>query len=339
MQGGSISSNCCVYFLKKHAAQVSLPFCSLELDGEIKIEKMNNPAKFWCMLGAFILLGSCSSDGDHSARETGKVVVRLTDAPFPFSMVAEANVTIFKLDARMLAEDGGEETSNEGMDGAPSYQVLMEEEMPLNILQLSNGITTVLAETDLPAGSYDLVRVYVKGINIVLTDGTTYDLKVPSGAESGIKVFVMPHLLVTGGLTSDLLLDFDVSRSFVPKGNASSLDGILGFNCKPVIKGINNTFAGTLAGNVAAIQEDDSRLGLEGAEVDVYAADTLNTTTFTDADGNYMVMGLLEGTYDVDVTLDGYEPAFAEDVDIVAGNKTQLGFDLTPLPEEPNTGG
>jgi len=315
------------------------PSIALNYIVKLKLKMMKNPAKLICMLMAFVSLVSCSSDGDQSTQETGKVVVRLTDAPFPYSMVAEANVTVFKIDARMVAEDGGEDAPGEGMDGASPYQVLMEEEMPLNLLQLSNGITAKLAETDVPAGSYDLVRVYVKGINIELTDGTTYDLKVPSGAESGIKVFIKPHLVVTGGLTSDLLLDFDVSRSFVAKGNASSLDGILGFNCKPVIKGINNTFAGTLAGNVGAIQEDDSRLGLEGAEVDVYAADTLNTTTFTDADGNYMVMGLLEGTYDVDVTLDGYEPAFAEDVDIVAGNKTQLDFDLTPLPEEPNTGG
>jgi len=253
-------------------------------------------------------------------------------------MVAEANVTVFKIDARL--KDG--EIPEEGMEGDPGdpveagspFIVLMEEEIPLNLLELTNGITAKLAELEVPAGSYDLVRIYVRGVNVVLKDGTTYDLKVPSGEQTGIKVFIKPELVVAGGLTTDLLLDFDVSRSFVAKGSLNSPQGINGFNYKPVIKATNNSIAGTLSGRVTTVLEDETVLGLEGAEVSVYAADTLNTTTFTDADGGYTVMGLLAGTYEVDVNLEGYEPAFAEDVNIIAANRTTLDFELTAL-EEP----
>lgn len=93
--------------------------------------------------------------------------------------------------------------------------------------------------------------------------------------------------------------------------------------------------AGTLSGRVTNVLEDQTVLGLEGAEVSVYAADTLNTSTSTDADGNYTVTGLLAGSYEVNVNLEGYEPAIAEDVNIVAASQTTLDFELIAL-EDPD---
>jgi len=194
-------------------------------------------------------------------------------------------------------------------------------------LELTNGVTETLVDTEVPVASYDLVRLYVKGINVVLTDGTTFDLKVPSGEQSGIKVFIKPGITVKGGLTSDLLLDFDVSRSFVPQGDAKNLKGILGFNFKPVIKASNMSTSGTLEGKVTTFQEETA-VGLEGAQISVFAADTLNTTTFTDETGTYMVMGLLAGSYDVTVDLEGYQSQTVQAIGIKAANKTVQDFEL-----------
>lgn len=292
---------------------------------------------FMLLLLLIGMVSGCSTDGNTMGEDQGRLVVRLTDAPFPYSSVAEANVTVFKIEARL--KDGTAEEESEGMgpimEGDSPFVTLMEEEIPVNLLDLTNGITEKLADLEVPAGSYDLIRVYVKGVNVVLADDTTHDLKVPSGEQTGIKVFIRPDLVVAGGLTTEVLLDFDVSRSFIAKGSAKSPGGITGFNFKPVIKASNTSTSGTLAGSVTTVLEDESILGLEGAEVAVFAADTLNTTTFTDADGNYMVMGLLAGGYEVDVTLEGYEPAFAEDVSITSGNRTILDFELMPLPEAP----
>lgn len=93
--------------------------------------------------------------------------------------------------------------------------------------------------------------------------------------------------------------------------------------------------AGTLSGRVTNVLEDATEMGLEGAEVSVLAADTLNTAVFTDVNGDYSVTGLMAGSsYEVNVTLDGYEPAVAENVIIVAGEQTTLDFNLIAT-EEP----
>src|SRR5680860_558504 len=188
------------------------------------------------LLACFTMYIGCS-DGDDMRSDTGKMTIQLTDAPFPHALVSEANVTIFKIDARKKdKESDGVSEGEMTQETDASFIVLMEDEIQVNLLNLTNGITETLVDTQVPVGMYDMVRVYVKGINVVLTDGTTYDLKVPSGEQTGIKVFLKPGLNVVGALSADLLLDFDVSKSFVAKGNTDDLAGITGFNFKPVIK-------------------------------------------------------------------------------------------------------
>ncbi len=277
---------------------------------------------------AVLFFSGCSEDLSTEAN-MGRLTVQLTDAPFPYDLISEANVTIFKIDARYKGEsmEGEENTEDDGK----TFIVLMEEERDINLINLTNGITETLVDMDVPAGSYDLILIYVKGVNVVLIDGSTFDLKVPSGEQTGIKVFIKPSLFVSGELSSDLLLDFDVSRSFIPKGNSKNISGINGFNFKPVIKASNLTAAGTLSGLVSTIQNEEP-IGLEGATVSVFAADTLNTSTFTDESGNYTIMGLIAGSYDVMVELEGYESQTEEEVTILAGNKIIQDFDLVPVP-------
>jgi len=285
--------------------------------------------KFSIFLIAFLgITIGCTNNNDASS-DTGKLIVQLTDAPFPHDLVAEANVTVFKIDARNKSMDAEADMDSEMTleeDGSP-FVVLMEEEIEVNLLDLTNGVTETLANIEVPVGNYDLVRVYVKGVNVVLTDGTTYNLDVPSGEQTGIKVFIKPGLTVTGGISSDLLLDFDVSRSFVAKGSTKKVEGITGFNFKPVIKASNMSTAGTLMGTVLSIEEE-LEIALEGAQISVFAADTLNTTGFSDADGNYAIMGLDAGTYKALAELEGYFPSDTLDVEIAAANKTIQDFEL-----------
>ncbi len=285
---------------------------------------------FSIVLIAFSSLFISCSDNNDGNSDYGRLSVKLTDAPFPHDLVAEANVTIFKVDARYKGDfkldtqaiDSTDPTLE--TDGGKPFVLLMENEVQVNLLELTNGVTETLVDTDVPVGTYDLIRVYVKGINVVLKNGTTYDLTVPSGSQSGIKIFIEPGLSVNGGLTSDLLLDFDVSKSFVAKGGGQD---IAGFNFKPVIKASNMSTAGTLMGLITEIKEETS-VGVEGAQIAVFVADTLNTTTFSDVDGGYMLMGLEEGSYSVEVEKEGYLMQTAEDVQINVANKTVQDFEL-----------
>ena len=282
---------------------------------------------FYAVSLAFLAFIGCSEDENSGNPETtGRMTVQLTDAPFPFDMVAEANVTIFKVDARLKdSEDEGEEMDD---TDESSFVTLMEEEIAVNLLDLTNGVTEELADLDVPVGTYDLVRVYVKGVNVVLTDDRTFDLDVPSGAQTGIKIFIEPGLTVAGGLSSDLLLDFDVSRSFVAKGNLNSVDGITGFNFKPVIKASNLSTAGTLSGTVTTM-EGEEVVVLEDAQVSILDAnDEPITSGATNIDGNYAIMGLDAGTYKAFASMTGYINSDTVEVNIVAANKTMQDFVL-----------
>ncbi|WP_258097142.1 DUF4382 domain-containing protein [Marinoscillum pacificum] len=268
---------------------------------------MNSKAKIYftliIVLVSALMLSSCSDPENESAY--GTLSVRMTDAPFPTDDVSEANVTVTKVEVRGKGES----------QGSP-FMTLTEEPASYNLLDLTNGVTASLVDLEVPVGTYDLVRVYVSEASVVLKDGTTYDLKVPSGSSSGIKVFISPSIEVVGGLTSELLLDFDVANSFVPQGNAK--DGYNGFTFKPTIKATNLSTAGRLVGSVT----DSLSAVAEGAQVSVYAADTFNTSSFTDADGAYAILGLEAGSYDVVFEYLTYDSIVAEDVTINAANVT-----------------
>ena len=72
--------------------------------------KIKNYAMIW--FAALTIFVACT-DGDDDNNGMGKLVVQITDAPFPHDLVAEANVTIFKVDARM-AEGEADMESEEG---------------------------------------------------------------------------------------------------------------------------------------------------------------------------------------------------------------------------------
>jgi hypothetical protein len=50
-----------------------------------------------------------------------------------------------------------------------------------------NGKDTILVTDDIPSGMLNQVRVILGENNAVMVDSVIYDLKVPSGCESGLK--------------------------------------------------------------------------------------------------------------------------------------------------------
>ncbi|UCE68773.1 MAG: DUF4382 domain-containing protein, partial [Flavobacteriaceae bacterium] len=223
------------------------------------------------------------------------------------------------------------------------FITLMEEELgPINLLELVGGVQEKLVEAEIPAGTYDLIRVYVRDAEIVMNDddNTTYDLKVPSGAQSGIKVFIAPPLQVAGGLSEDLILDFDVSKSFIPKGGSvNNPGGITGFNFTPVIRGSNLSTAGSIGGTVFLEAEGEGDPNpVEDAEITLYSLEDEDlTSTFTGPEGGYSI-SIEPGIYRVEVSFEGYETQSVEGVEVVLGNRTTLE-DIVLVPVTETTGG
>ncbi|MCH7574380.1 MAG: DUF4382 domain-containing protein [Candidatus Marinimicrobia bacterium] len=251
-------------------------------------------------------LGACDS---ISSDDVGTLSVSLTDAPFPTDLVAEANVTVTKLEVR---EAGG--------TGGSPFIILTETVQSYNLLDLRNGVTAALASLDVPVGSYDLLRIYISEGSVVMKAGPTYNLTVPSGAQTGLKLFISPAIDVTGGLTSDLILDLDVEQSFISQGQG---DGITGFLFKPVIRVANASTVGSLAGSTT----DTSAIAIADARIWV-AQDSVVANSYSDANGNYAILGLPSGTYTASASATGYDTVVVS-IDIGAGSQTTASFELT----------
>jgi hypothetical protein len=259
---------------------------------------------------AFIMSG-CTKTTDVPGN--GKLVVRLTDDPFNISYVESATVKITKIEVRKTGQDNGN-----------PFMIVSEDTLMLDLMKLRNGITEDLPAIDLPQGSYDLVRLYVDEASLKIKDQPEeYNLKVPGGKQTGIKVFITPALHVEGGLTSELLLDFDLAKSFVMRGNMAHSAGVNGFIFKPCIRATNNSTAGRIEGQVT----DTLKVKIKEAKLWV-EKDTVMATAYADTLGHYAFIGIPAGTYSVFATKTGYDTVSYTGVKVFAANRTILNFIL-----------
>lgn len=282
------------------------------------------------LLALSTLFVACSQDDNNIENLDGKgrLTVNITDAPFPIDIVDKTVVTIDRLSIGSAAE--GEDEGN--------FLVLSEEEREIDLLDLTNGVTLELASVDIDAGTYDEIRLHVVDAKVLLKDGTEFDLKIPSGSSSGLKIKIAPAVTIEEGLESTVLLDFDVSKSFVMQGNMNTPAGIKGFLFKPVIRCVFEGFTGQIEGTVT----DTSAVVLPNALVKVWnltpemEPDTVVTSGFTNETGYYKIIGLPEGTYHLTGELENYETLLIEEVAVESKVTTTVDFELTPVePEAP----
>lgn len=265
------------------------------------------------LTAAFLLsMGACNQTTNPGEGE-GKLIIKVTDDPFDISNIESATVTITRVEIKKVGD---------GISDGNPFLILSDDTVTLDLIDLRNGITETLLEMDIPAGEYDMIRLYVDEAGLKLRDyDDPYRVKVPSGSQTGIKIKIYPYLEVAEGLTSELLLDVDLSRSFVLRGNMYNNHG---FIFKPVIRAANMTTAGRIEGMVtdtADVKIKEATLWLE--------QDTVVATAFADTLGFYAIIGIPAGTYSIRATKDGYDTVSFHGVNIVAGNKTVRNFKLT----------
>jgi uncharacterized repeat protein (TIGR02059 family) len=267
---------------------------------------------FFAIFASAVLMSGCNKTVTTTGGP-GKLSVKITDDPFNINSVDYATVTITKIEIRRAGSN----------DGDP-FLVLSETPITIDLYQLRNGITEELANVEVPQGNYNLVRLYVDDANLKIKgiDDPFY-MKVPSGELTGIKVFINPDIHVEGGISAELLLDFDLSKSFVMRGKMERN----GFIFKPRIRATNNSTAGRIEGLV----KDPAGAKLEAAKVfTIQGTDTI--TTFTDAEGLYALIGLPADTYSVFATKNNFDTASVEGIVLYPGNKVIQNFILKSIP-------
>lgn len=142
---------------------------------------MNKQWKILVTITALLTVGifSCHFPTEEPSGSDGTLSVLLTDAPLPIESVDAATVTIDSVVIR--------ETENTGAEAGWPFVTLTRDQHTFNLLDLRDGMVEELAELEVPAGEYNLIRLYVSEASITY-GGTTYDLFVPSGTQTGIKI-------------------------------------------------------------------------------------------------------------------------------------------------------
>lgn len=149
-----------------------------------------------------------------------------------------------------------------------------------DVLELANGLDTLLCKVELPEGKVSQIRLLLGNNNSLVVDGSTFDMKVPSGSQSGIKLNL--HKYLEANTSYNVWLDFDACRSVVEKGNG-------GYSLKPVIRAFADSANGKLTGYVLP----------DSANAVVYAINNGDSiSAMPESNGYFMICGL-DGTYDV----------------------------------------
>lgn len=255
-------------------------------------------------------------------QQKGTVVLKLTDAPFPVSLVSKALVTIDKIEIRAAdtVYTAGGDTILPG-----GFITLATDTQQFNLLDLQNGLTADMVKMEIGVGTYDFIRMHVVSSKIILADGTEFAMKIPSGMQSGLKIKLDPPLVVEDGTVNEILVDFNLSKSFIVQGNMMSKHGIKGFLFKPVIRAQCQVHGGSIWGTVT----ETGATVVPEAEVKVLAADTVFSSALTTADGKYGLVGIPVGNYRMVCEKEGYVSSDTVDVVVNAQEKTIQNFTLT----------
>lgn len=246
---------------------------------------------FALALGVF-LFTACDSSNDGAVE--GRMNLRLTDAPI--DGVTEVNVTIesINLVREDEDEDDGEEDDGDDLERGdegivPVYQP--DEPVTINLLELTDSVTTLVTDAAIPAGEYSQMRLVLTSDNtIVFNDGTSESLKTPSAQQSGYKIRIPGFEIDEEGDIIDLTLDFDAMRSIVAQGNG-------GYLLKPVVVVENIDFSdGELEATDTEATGRLQNVNTSGPAFTVEGV-TFFATDSTDYDGVSTIDGLSSFSY------------------------------------------
>jgi len=225
---------------------------------------------------SLVFILGCDGNSDKET-ETGQIIIRAFDAPFQGN-VEHIFLNIVEVSVHKSDSESESDTSSD-------WIVLSDTDTTIDFLELVNGEMAMLVQTELEAGHYSQQRLLLGDSSAIVVDGNTYDLKVPSGSQSGVK-FNLGFSIAPDEIV-EFYLDFDAERSIYKYANDSR------YILQPTFRVFKSQSSGTIAGTVT----DTSGTGLQNISVYAVAGDD-SITTLTGESGAYMLI-LLAGIYDV----------------------------------------
>ena len=302
-------------------------------------------------LMALLVLSSCGGDGGSDSGGgtvtgggTGRLSTSLTDSST--DEYKAVYVTITRVDVHL----GGNETD------AGNWQTVATPNKTYPLLELVNGARETLGIATMDAGHYTQMRLIIgetlpesvppatPDLNIFsqphpyanyvidMDDDEIHPLKVPSGPQTGLKV--VNGFEIYPDQTTELILDFDASRSVVKAGKSGN------YLLKPTVKVLTTDDYAIVSGTVTDASPvttlPTTPTLLPGTLVTAQttapqAADikdqvVIDAGTVTNGSGNYTLF-LKPANYTLVATKGGYLPECAA-VSLVATASPTVDFGL-----------
>lgn len=253
------------------------------------------------ILLTFGLMVGCSDNDSTSTGEPqdgqGQIKVFLIDAPGDYQAV---NVEVVEVQVHR----------NDAADSLSGWHTISVDTTMVNLLELTNGNSAILADGVLPAGHYEQIRLMLGENNTVVVDSVTHELEIPSSHHTGLK---LNHgFSIEDGTIYEVTLDFDADRSIHRTGNGR-------YMMRPVIRICVNGVSGSLTGMVEPIDARARILTTAGQDTVIAYADTLT--------GQFHFPMLVEGAYDLEfsATAGAYLDTVLTGVTVTAGLNTDIG--------------
>lgn len=221
---------------------------------------------FLAVLGGAVALVGCDSAGfeeDSSEQDQAQVNVQITSGSATSGSATSGSTT------NGASASGTQAAPPTGADiesavvtiasielvGEDTSHLLSDQEQEIDLLELQGAVEN-LALGEVPAGEYDRLLLKVTETQLALADGTTPNLKVPSGK---IRILLPDLEIEEGGDEAEITVEFDVEQSFVKAGKSGK------YIFKPVVRTESVALNGEdlddeveIAGQITGYAEDQS---------------------------------------------------------------------------------
>ena len=261
------------------------------------------------------LLVGCSQDHDLLTPESQKVFTAPFENAGTFQLSLIDGPVDFDDFILVIKGISAHRASEDSLDGWYGMDI---EPAEYHLLDLTNGVSALIADAELPAGTYNQLRLLLDEGNRVVVDGEEFDLFIPSGLKSGLKIH---HVFeIVEGESYAATLDFDAARSVKVNGRGR-------YSMRPVVRVQEDTSAGHIIGMTVPVEALAMVWTVAGSDT---------VTTFADVEtGAFMLSTLPVGTYDLNFVPTGegpYTEVSMTGVEVTAGNTTDVGTVALMIP-------
>jgi len=242
---------------------------------------------------------NCSNENTFQGIEKASISVKLFDAPGDYEKVYVeiVDVLLLVIDDKTISNCWLSLNAKAGV---------------YDLLDLTGGVEALLVDNlSIPTGMIYEIYLVLGDNNSVVIDGETLPLFTHSSLQKGLEIRIDQLLEPNKDYT--FLLDFDVEQSIL---KTPTPDYII---LKPEIRYNLENLSGSINGKISN--------ALTQTQVSIIS-ETKQITTFTDTEGNFLLRGIPEGNYTIQITPDSnsrYAEVTVENIIVINGEVTDLG--------------